>query len=145
MSVFSKMLAKVGFAGITETIKVGGNVLDNLFTSKEEKMEAERLMKEIEQKPDAAQWEINKIEAQHRNWWVAGWRPAIGWVCAGSLFSYYIPQFVLGSIIWTKECWAAGKLVEYPLSIEGLMGLVMSLLGMGTLRTIEKFGKVNSK
>ena len=28
-----------------------------------------------------AQLEINKTEAQHHSMFVAGWRPAIGWVC----------------------------------------------------------------
>ena len=117
-----------------------GSVLDNLFTSDEEREEAKRLMAKVQDKPYQDQRDTNKIEAAHRSVWVAGWRPAIGWVCAASLASYYIPQFVLGSIIWVKACWIAGKLTAYPLQIEGVMGLVSSLLGLGTLRTIEKFG-----
>lgn len=140
--MIGKLLAKVGLGGASKVIKTTGGVLDNLFTSDEERMEADRLMAEIEQRPQAAQWEINKAEAQHRSTWVAGWRPAIGWVCAVSLGSYYIPQFVLGSILWAIQCWETGKIIDYPLSIEGLMGLVTSLLGMGALRTVEKFGKL---
>lgn len=29
-----------------------------------------------------AQIEVNKIEAAHNSMFVAGWRPAIGWICA---------------------------------------------------------------
>ena len=142
MSVIGTILAKVGLAGVTETVKAGGTVLDNLFTSDEERLEAQRLLAEIEQRPQAAQWQTNIAEAQHRSVFVAGWRPAIGWVCAISLGSYYIPQYVMGSWLWASQCYHAGKIVAYPLEIGGLTQLVLALLGMGTLRTIEKFGKV---
>ena len=29
------------------------------------------------------QLEVNKTEAAHKSLFVAGWRPAIGWICAG--------------------------------------------------------------
>src|SRR5258707_13172123 len=32
------------------------------------------------------QLEINKQEAASTNWFVAGWRPAVGWVCVLGLF-----------------------------------------------------------
>ena len=42
--------------------------------------------KEIDpQKLIELQAEINKIEAQHRTIFVAGWRPFIGWVCGFAL------------------------------------------------------------
>lgn len=126
--------------GASEAVKAGGSVLDNLFTSDEEREEAKRLMAVVKDKPLQDQRDTNKVEAAHRSVFVAGWRPAIGWVCAASLASYYIPQFVLGSIVWVKACWAAGELTAYPLSIDGITGLVASLLGLGTLRTVEKFG-----
>jgi len=139
------ILAKVTGRAVSSTVSSVGNVLDNLFTSDEERLEAERLAKEIEQRPLEAQWKTNLAEAQHRSVFVAGWRPAIGWVCALSLASYYIPQYVLGSVIWAMDCWSSHTLKPYPLEINGLMGLVTSLLGMGALRTIEKFGKVAAK
>lgn len=138
MGLIGSLIGKVTGGAASDIIKAGGGVLDNLFTSDEERMEAERLAAEIQQRPTAAQWETNKIEAGHRSIWVAGWRPAIGWVCAASLASYYIPQFIMGSVLWSIQCWQTGHVVAYPLSIEGLMGLVSSLLGLGAMRTYEK-------
>ncbi len=126
--------------GVSTVVDSVGGVLDNLFTSDEEREEAKRLMAQVQDKPLQDQRDVNKIEAAHRTIFVAGWRPAIGWVCAVSLASYYIPQFVLGSIVWVKTCLAAGQLSAYPLEIDGITGLVASLLGLGTLRTVEKFG-----
>jgi hypothetical protein len=126
--------------GVSTVVDSVGGVLDNLFTSDEERHEAKRLMAQVQDKPLQDQRDVNKAEAAHRSVWVAGWRPAIGWVCAASLASYYIPQFVLGSIVWVKTCWSAGHLSAYPLEIDGITGLAASLLGLGTLRTVEKFG-----
>lgn len=134
---FLSNLFGVGASSVVDSV---GGVLDNLFTSDEERAEAKRLQSIINDKPLQDQRDTNKIEAAHRSVFVAGWRPAIGWVCAASLACYYIPQFILGSVIWVKECWVAGELSAYPLSIEGITGLVASLLGLGTLRTVEKFG-----
>ena len=35
------------------------------------------------------QMEVNKVEAAHKSLFVAGWRPAIGWVCALGMFSNF--------------------------------------------------------
>src|SRR4030042_267363 len=37
-----------------------------------------------------AQIEVNKIEASSTSIFVAGWRPAVGWVCACALFYHFI-------------------------------------------------------
>jgi len=74
------------------------------------------------------QLEINKIEAASPNWWVAGWRPAVGWVCVlGLLLQFFIfPLIALSA-------------VKIPAVDTGsLITLLLTLLGMGTLRTIEK-------
>ena len=103
------------------------------------KEQYEREALELAAKADADQREINKVEAQHSSVFVAGWRPATGWVCAVSLALYYIPRFVLGMAFWCWACINAGGLVPLPeLGIAEVIGLVMSLLGLGGLRTLEK-------
>src|SRR5574338_551254 len=39
-----------------------------------------------------AQTEVNKVEAGHRSIFVAGWRPAMGWIGASGLFTIYVIQ-----------------------------------------------------
>ena len=90
-----------------------------------------------------AQVEVNKIEAAHPSVFVAGWRPAIGWVCAASMALYYIPMAVMGTGLWVWACIEAGALVPRPeLGTGEIIGLVISLLGMGSLRTTEKLNGV---
>lgn len=84
------------------------------------------------------QIELTKTEATHQSVFVAGWRPAIGWVCAMGLFCYFVPMGVMASVLWVKASWAAQAITPYPVDSGALTELVYALLGLGTLRTIEK-------
>jgi len=124
--------------GVAQPIEAVGKIIDELYTSDEEKLEKDILKQRLLQQPTMAQVELNKIEAQHRSVFVAGWRPAIGWVCALALFFFFVPQFVLGSWLWAVTVLQTGQLVSYPVGADGLFELIMALLGLGALRTIEK-------
>lgn len=77
------------------------------------------------------QSEINKMEAQHRTVFVAGWRPAIGWVCAFAL-AY---NFVIRDLL----VWYMGAETAPPaLQMEHLMTVLIGMLGLGGMRTFEK-------
>ncbi len=128
MGLLSKIFggnAQAAVSGVTAV----GNVLDSLFTSKDEKLSHEEVRIRLAQQPDLAQIELNKVEAQHRNMFVAGWRPFIGWVCGVGL----INMFLINP--WIQ--WVTTKPgPNLPKDI--IMELVFALLGLGTLRTIEK-------
>lgn len=123
-----------------DIIGAAGNALDELFTSDDERNAAKAVFEKLKQQPAALQVELNKIEAAHRSIVVAGWRPAIGWVCALSLALYFVPKFVFGSVVWVVTIHASHWLVipPYPVDADGLFQLVFSLLGMAGLRTYEK-------
>jgi hypothetical protein len=133
------LLGAGGGEAIAKPIDALGNVFDKLFTSDAERAQAQAVLEKLRQYPAELQVELNKIEAAHRSIFVAGWRPFIGWVGGVSLGCYYIPQFVMASIIWTRQSWALGSLVPYPVTeISGLTELVIALLGLAGLRTYEK-------
>ena len=78
------------------------------------------------------QSEINKMEAKHRTIFVAGWRPFIGWVC-GIALAY---NFVLRDML----VWYMGAETAPPaLQMEHLMTVLIGMLGLGGMRTFEKF------
>ena len=132
-------LGKQAGDAIASPIDAVGNVLDKLFTSDEEREKANFVLEKLKQEPQMLQGEINKLEVQHRSKFVAGWRPFIGWVCGISLGSYYIPQFLMASILWSIRCWQAKELFAYPINdISGLLELVLALLGLAGYRTLEK-------
>lgn len=81
-----------------------------------------------------AQIDVDKTEAANSNVFVAGWRPFIGWVC-GAALSY---QFVIAPIgVWVAGI--AGHPIPVPPSLDNMLWeLIFGMLGMGTLRTVEK-------
>lgn len=132
-------LAKNVGASLASPIDAIAKGLDGLFTSDDERAQNDAVMERIRQNPSIMQIELNKVEAQHRSVFVAGWRPFIGWICGTSLGLYYIPQFIMATIIWTRLCWSATEILPYPITeINGLTQLIYGLLGLGTLRTLEK-------
>lgn len=113
-------------AGVTAV----GNVLDNLFTSKDEKLTHEEIRMRIAMEPHLVQTEINKIEAQHRSVFVAGWRPWIGWVCGMGVLNMVLIN------PWIQ--WITAKPgPDLPETV--IMQLTLGILGLlGTMRTFEK-------
>lgn len=118
--------------GLAEGI-MGG--LDALFTSDEERMKAQVELEKVLQQPHVLQAMANIEEAKHRSVFVAGWRPSIGWICAIGLaynflvypFAGLVTQFIAPSVVLPQLTTASD-----------LMTLVLSLLGLGAMRTYEK-------
>lgn len=134
-----RLLGSIAGEGVSKPIEAVGNVLDKLFTSDDEKLGRQEVLERLAQRPGELQVELNKIEAAHASIFVAGWRPAIGWVCALSLGTYYVPQGALGAFLWARECIVSNTLLPFPpLQIDGLTELVVAMLGLGVLRTVEK-------
>jgi len=95
----------------------------------------------LEQAIKQGQIEINKAEAKSANWFVAGWRPFLGWV-GGVALAY---TFILSPLIlW--GCRINGIDIEPPkLETTMLFNLVLAMLGFGGMRTYEKLKDVAGK
>ena len=106
------------------------DALDKLFTSEDEKLSHTEIMQRIKQQPFEAQQLLNQTAAQSTNWFIAGGRPAIMWVCALGLLFF----FVINPIIQ----WITG-VVGAPLPVDNIVDLTYGILGIyGTQRTVEK-------
>ena len=66
---------------------------------------------------------------------VAGWRPAVGWLCVAGLAAEWVVLPILGSY-WAMLHGATLPLPE--LETGELLTLLTGMLGMGGLRTWEK-------
>lgn len=88
----------------------------------------------------AGQVDINKIEAASSSFFKSGWRPAVGWVCVLSLLYQFIARPILP---WVFDvCQYSVK--DLPsLDMGSLLTLLGGLLGLGGLRTFEKYKKVS--
>ena len=110
---------------------------------KQKKAEAERQIKanlmEHLAKIDVAQLGINKQEAAHRSDFVAGWRHFIGLTCGVALAYNYVLQPILIFILAQT-----GHLMNLPaLDLNEIMPVLMGMLGLGGLRTFEKYKGVS--
>ena len=86
-----------------------------------------------------SQIEVNKAEAQSRHWFVASWRPFIGWTCGIALMWHFVlSQFIL--FFATMFGFSLPALPEFDMG--SLMTVLMGMLGLGGLRTFEKYKKV---
>ncbi len=105
------------------------------------KAEIEYKLAQLEFALKQGQLEINKAEAQNPNWFVAGWRPAIGWTGALAL-SY---QFVVQPLLtWGAHLY--GVNVSPPnLDTGMLFNLILAMLGLGGFRTFEKLKGVQNR
>lgn len=80
------------------------------------------------------QMEVNKAEAQHQSLFVAGWRPAIGWVC-GAAFAF---KFILGPSAVVLMAMLGQPITLPEFDFSEMSTILLGMLGLGTLRTVEK-------
>ena len=117
-------------------------VLDKVIEDKDKKAalahEIATLADKQAQEQMMGQIDVNKTEAQHPSMFVAGWRPAVGWVCAlAMLFNFLLIPFInLGLDV-------GGLDIQLDLiDMETMMPVLFGMLGLGGMRTAEKIKKV---
>lgn len=115
------------------------DIVKRLIPDKEKALELEVSIRQQAMTQDfqerMGQVAINTEEAKSSLWFVAGWRPAVGWVCAAALAYHYIIQpFVNYTISILDPAWQAPPSIE----MADLMYLLTGMLGFGALRSWEK-------
>jgi hypothetical protein len=88
-------------------------------------------LKELEAQTTLAQGQlaINQEEAKSSNFFVAGWRPSVGWCCSIALMYEFLLRPILIGFGFS----------QFPdLPMGDLNTLLFGMLGLGALRTVEK-------
>lgn len=118
-------------------LEIGKSLLERLFPDPEKKAKAEMEMMVLLQTHDLqrvlGQLEINAREASSPHLMVAGWRPFIGWCCGLGFLWATIGQPLLG---WVAA--ARGWPMPPAIDTDTLLYVLGGMLGLGTLRTVEK-------
>lgn len=146
MSFISELL------GTGDVVKSVGDSLDKLFTSDEERLEAKHEITKAQRKFDhlsdklvvqqnAAQMEVNKVEAASSNMFQAGWRPAIGWI--GVLALFY--QFVAYPALLWLQTFVPDIKPPAPLEADMMFTIITGMLGVAGLRSYDKFKGTDTK
>ena len=128
---------------ISSILPVAGEVIDRVVPDKNAKAKAkrdlEKALVDAEVSGLLGQIEINKIEAASRSAFVAVWRPFIGWTCGSAMAYAYVVQPFLTFILAQT-----GHLIELPrIELGEMMPVLLGLLGLGGMRSFEKFKGVS--
>jgi holin (3TMs family) len=85
------------------------------------------------------QIEVNKEEAKNANLFVAGWRPAIGWIGGAALaWTWILAPFIKFGFDATGH----PDLPMPALSPDAIYPIIFGMLGIGAMRTVEKMSGV---
>jgi len=111
-------------------LAVGERLIEHFFPDVEARDKARSQLVELIQSSDLAQMQVNAVEASSRNLFVAGWRPAAGWVCVGALTYQFLarPLIIIFAPPGTPVPELDGMLFE----------LLFGMLGLAGLRSFEK-------
>lgn len=131
---------------ITAALDFGGKIIDKIFPDKDKadaaklellKMSQDGSLKEMAMvfESDKSQTAVNEAEAKSTSLFVAGWRPAVGWVCVAAYAFNYLLMPVAN---WVAKWIDTNAPAIVALDTGELTTLLFGMLGIGGLRTIEK-------
>lgn len=138
-------------AAATAILPTVSRLLDKLIPDPEARAKAHLDLMRLEQEGafkeldaqlqiNLAQAEINKVEAASQSGFQAGWRPLAGYACVAGLGYEFLLRPLLPWVLVVSG-------VEAPPlpSLDGvLFELMFGMLGLGTLRTADRWKRVNA-
>jgi len=130
---------------LTLLLSFGTTLIERLFPDPAQAAEAKLKLLEMQNSGElatmTAQTDINKAEASSGNWFASSWRPLIGYICGLACAWNWVglPVAKFGLAIF-------GVHVDItPADISQMLPILMGMLGLGSLRTVEKMGGVATK
>lgn len=131
---------------LTAVLDISGKVIDRLWPDPVQaanaRLELFKLQTSGELQLIAGQLEVNKEEAKNTSTFVSGWRPFVGWI-GGMGLAYValvepISRFV-ATVLYNYT--GAFPVIDTTITFQILLGM----LGLGGMRTFEKYSGVASK
>ena len=135
----------LALGGIVQAI---GQIAGDLITTDKERLDAELELRRLGLEADKigadllrGQLEVNRAEAASSSLFVAGWRPAIGWIGAAALGYQFLlyPLLVWAWALLQARGLVSGDLQPPPmLDTDALWVVLSGMLGIAGLRSVEK-------
>tara|TARA_R110002096_G_scaffold192812_1_gene374521 strand:- start:149 stop:580 length:432 start_codon:yes stop_codon:yes gene_type:complete len=142
----------MSFDPLSALFDIGKVAIEKIWPDPTKRAQELRLLEEMKQRGDleemnaqvkllTGQMEINKVEAASSNWFVAGWRPFVGWVCGFALAYAAILEPLMRFIASVNDYTGKFPIIDTTITMQVLLGM----LGLGAMRTREKEKGVNNK
>ena len=129
---------------LAPVLEMAKSMIATWFPDPAQKAKAEMDMMVLLQTQDMqkviGQLQINAVEAAHPSIYVAGWRPFVGW-CSGLGFLWAAIGQYLFAYAASIKGWPQPPRVDTDILLYVLGGM----LGLGTLRTVEKSKRVTKR
>ena len=123
---------------IDKLVEPLSKILDKFVVDKDLKAQLRHEITTELHRANTAQIEVNKVEAAHKNMFVSGWRPFVGWCCAAALAYHFIFQPILVFVLSLS-----GITITLPeFDMNSLMTVLLGMLGLGGMRSLEKINGV---
>jgi hypothetical protein len=132
--------------GIGSIFDLGSKILDKVFPDPEKRDAAKLELFKAQQAGELAglsqefelakaQIDVNMVEASNGNLFVAGWRPAVGWICGFALaYSAIIEPIARFTAVVIFDYSSVFPIIDTTITMQALFGL----LGLGALRSVDK-------
>lgn len=133
------------FNPISAVLDIGGSLIKHFFPDAKDQDAARLKLLELQQSGALAelaastdlakaQDAINQVEAGSSSLFIAGWRPAIGWIC-GLAFLWSFVLEPICAFLATLYGWQ-GTLPR--LNTSEIMPVLLGMLGLGAYRSYDK-------
>ena len=137
---------------LTAIVDLGSTLIQKIWPDPAKQQEELRKLQELKQAGDLAelnahvqllvsQMEINKIEAASPHWFVAGWRPFVGWVCVLALAYVAIIEPFMRFVANILGYAGTFPVIDTEITLQVLLGM----LGLGVMRSRDKEKQVDTK
>lgn len=137
--------------GIGAVADLAKNIIGHFWPDKTEQEKAQLQLTLQELVENSAllkgQMDVNAAEANAAAgklgsvgaFFVAGWRPAVGWSCASAFAWSYVLEPMIVAVAGMF-----GQHIGLPhLDLSGMMPVLLGMLGLGGMRTVEKVKGLN--
>tara|TARA_R110000796_G_scaffold33154_3_gene86256 strand:- start:1238 stop:1714 length:477 start_codon:yes stop_codon:yes gene_type:complete len=156
------------FDPLSAAFDLGKTAIEKIWPDPTKRSEQMRALEQLRQDGDIAklnahvqimlsQSKINLADANSDNLFQYGWRPAIGWTGAISLFLMFVPKALVITMIWTYQNiiiirntlpgqMANLETTAFPdLGVTDVIGLLVSMLGVAAMRSYDKKNNTDTK
>jgi hypothetical protein len=121
----------LSWIGIGKEIAEPIKAVSDLYTTEKARLETESELVKAIAPMAVEQVKTNQILASSKSFYNSGWQSLIGWTAGFLILSFYAPQIIIITYVWSKYCLTTGHIVAFPMKSEDILNLVYLMFGFG--------------